>query len=222
MGQNIKEKFDAILADYDGTILDSMMHIAIITTELYRENGIEVDLHEFICQYIQPFNKLHQHFGLKSITEEDQENYSKRYWEISDQKKFKSEFFPEAIGVLKKLHEQGVQLGIVSAARKEDILSRFKDEGFSDLFDEDHIVGRSDKKVDAIIKFCQKNNLKPERVLMVGDAPSDIEYGKEAGVKTAGFVHKSYPEQVHTRLLARLQVLEPDYIFSDWNEFLDI
>lgn len=221
MQHNIREKFDAILADYDGTVLDSMMHLALNATEMYREHGIEVDPNEFICEYIQPFSKLHSHFGLKTDTEEEQVKLAKNYWEVSDRNNFRSEIFPEVLDVFKTLHRQGLQLGIISAAKRDAILSRFEEEGVSNLFDAEHVVGESDKKVEAILKFCEKNSLDPQRVLMIGDVPSDIDYGKQAKVKTAGFVYSGYDPEIHRRLWLRLEAIEPDYIFSDWQQLLD-
>ncbi len=214
----MKHKFDAILADYDGTVLDSMMHLALNCTEMYREQGIEVDPNEFICQYIQPFAKLHTHFGLQCTTIEEQDEYNRKYWVVSDRNNFRSEMFPDALETFKKLHAGGVQLGIVSAAKKDAIMDRLSEEGVANLFDKDHIVGESDRKVEAIKRFCEKNNLDPKRVLMIGDVPSDIEYGKQAGTLTAGFVYKGYDPEIYKRLRARLEQAQPDYIFSDWNE----
>ncbi|MDB4939697.1 MAG: HAD-superfamily hydrolase, subfamily variant 3 [Candidatus Doudnabacteria bacterium] len=216
MYQNIVGKFDALLADYDGTILNSMEHLALNAVEMYKEHGITVEVNEFICEYIQPFSKLHSHFGLKCDTLEEQEQFNKKYWTISDRNNFRSEFFPGALQTLKKLHQSGIQLGIVSAAKKQSILDRFSEERVADLFDAAHIVGESDRKVDAIKSFFQKNNLKPERVLMLGDVPSDLDYGKAAGVKVAGFVYSGYPKEVHARLKERLTQSEPDFIFEEW------
>lgn len=216
MELKISHKFDAVLADYDGTVLNSMEHLAINATEMYRQEGVEVELEEFICQYIQPFTKLHSHFGLKCETLEEQDLYNKKYWEVSDRNNFRSEMFPGALDALKRLHRNGLVLGIVSAAKKSAIHSRFEEEGVGNLFDGDHIVGESDRKVDAIKAFCVKNNLDPDKVLMIGDVPSDLEYGKQAGVKVAGFVWNGYPEKIFTRLKSRLEQTANDFIFSDW------
>src|SRR6185369_3961638 len=121
-------------------------------------------------------------------------------WIISDRNNFRSEFFSGALETLKKLHASQLQLGIVSAAKKQSILDRFMEEGVVGLFDAAHVVGESDRKVDAIKSFYQKNNLNPERVLMLGDVPSDLEYGKAAGVRVAGFVSSAYSKEVYDRL----------------------
>ncbi len=215
---NISGKFQAILADYDGTVLNSMEHLALNCVEMYKAEGLDVEVEEFICQYIQPFRTLHSHFGLKCETLEEQELYNKKYWEISEKNNFKSDFFPGAFDAFRRLKEKGLQRGIISAAKRDAILSRLVEENQSDLFDAKHVVGQSDSKVEAIKEFCRVNKLDPEQVLMVGDVPSDIEYGKLAGVKTAGFVFKEYSDKIFPRMKKRLEDVSPDYFFSDWKE----
>ncbi len=215
---NISEQFKAVLADYDGTVLDSMEHLALNGTEVFQSQGVKVDVEEFICQYIQPFSKLYAHFGLKCDTPEDVEVYKLKYWEVSHKNNFRSDFFPEVFEAFHRLKNSGVQLGIISAAKRDAILNRLAEEGKHDLFDAKHVVGESDSKVSAIQEFCRINNLRTDQVLMVGDVPSDIVYGKEAGVKTAGFVYSGYKEKIFSRMRQRLEESKPDFIFTDWKE----
>jgi HAD superfamily hydrolase (TIGR01549 family) len=217
---NLSDKFKGVLADYDGTVLDSMEHLAINGVEVLKSQGVQVEVEEFICQYIQPFRKLYTHFGLKCDSPEDLDVYLNKYWEISHKNNFKSGFFPEVFEAFHRLKDSGVQLGIISAAKRDAILNRLTEEGHSDLFDAKHVVGESDSKVAAIKEFCELNKLNPDQVLMVGDVPSDIEYGKAAGVKTAGFVYQGYNESIFARLKKRLEDAEPDFIFSNWKEIV--
>jgi phosphoglycolate phosphatase-like HAD superfamily hydrolase len=190
---NLSDKFKAVLADYDGTVLDSMEHLALNGVEVFKSQGVIVEVEEFICQYIQPFRKLYTHFGLKCDTPEEMEVYLNKYWEVSHKNNFRSDFFPEVFEAFLRLKGKGLQLGI---------------------------VGESDSKVAAIKEFCEINKLKPEEVLMVGDVPSDIEYGKTAGVRTAGFVYKGYPDKIFSRMKKRLEDAKPDFIFTDWKEII--
>jgi len=47
---------------------------------------------------------------------------------------------------------------------------------------------------EGIIRFIQMYNLKPQNVLMIGDAPSDIIAANNAGVEIASVVWDSYAE----------------------------
>jgi pyrophosphatase PpaX len=64
---------------------------------------------------------------------------------------------------------------------------------------------------EGIIKFIAHYNLKRERVLMVGDSPSDILAAHEAGVKIASVVWDSYAKDEVLRL-------NSDYVFETVEE----
>ena len=78
-------------------------------------------------------------------------------------------------------------------------------------------VKKHKPSAEGIIKFLTEFNLAPEKVLMIGDSPSDIKASRDAGVKIASVVWDSY---------AKDKVLElgSDYVFnkvSELKEFLE-
>lgn len=93
------------------------------------------------------------------------------------------------------LKKSGVILGIFTGKGRTSSLITLNFLGIRELFD--MIVTGDDVKnhkpsPEGIIKFIRTFNLKPEEVLMVGDAPSDIKAAIEAGVNIASVVWDSY------------------------------
>ncbi|MFN3693835.1 MAG: HAD family hydrolase, partial [Ignavibacterium sp.] len=115
-------------------------------------------------------------------------------------------------------------LGIFTGKGRTSSLITLNFLGIRDLFE--MIVTGDDVKnhkpsPEGIIKFIQTFNLKPEEVLMIGDAPSDIKAAKEAGVHIASVVWDSYSAD-EVRKLNKENVFETveqlrNYIFSKGN-----
>ena len=69
---------------------------------------------------------------------------------------------------------------------------------------------------EGILKFIEKFNLLPEKVLMIGDSPSDIKASRAAGVEVASVLWDSYSKD-------KVLELKSDYLFhtvSELREFL--
>lgn len=93
------------------------------------------------------------------------------------------------------LKNAGMILGIFTGKGRTSSLITLNFLGIRNLFD--MIVTGDDVKnhkpsPEGIIKFIKTFNLKPEEVLMIGDAPSDIKAAIEAGVNIASVVWDSY------------------------------
>ncbi|NEP06724.1 MAG: HAD family hydrolase [Okeania sp. SIO2G4] len=94
-----------------------------------------------------------------------------------------SPIFIGSLEVLKYLWEKGIKLGILSAASTKAVQNFVKYYQLKDYIQLEMGVDDSPSKPDPelFLQACQKLGVTPDKVLMVGDSPMDIEMAKKAG-----------------------------------------
>ncbi len=210
--KEIQELFDAVLFDWDGVLYDSMENLAKGAVEVCREFGVEVDVKKFLETYDQPYQVWYGKLGIPADNEDAHQYIRCLYHnEILPMlgKQKKDTMFSDAVGTLRDLKVRGLKLGIVSAGREEDIQKVLKENDIEDIFD--YASFRADNKTEAIRRICEDSDLDPERVLMVGDLPSDLRDARKAGVKLAGVARFEEGRD-------RLGSYDPDYMLGGLGE----
>ena len=208
-------KLDTMLFDLDGTLIDSIHLIKECFRLTLKEHVPETEYSESdILEMIGP--PLSVTFAPMADTEEKLAamitSYRKYYKEL--------EFslvsvFPHVVETLRQLKEKGFYLGVVTTKFRESAepsLRYFEIERYLDV-----LIGLDDAEKhkphpEPILKAL--DGLPHHQVLMVGDAPSDIMAGKNAGVLTCG-VSWSIKK-------AELEATKPDYWITDFRELIAI
>lgn len=184
-------KFKGIIFDIDGTltftnqlIFDSFNYIA--EKHLNKKFSVE----EIIALFGPTEDVI-----LKQMFPDKYEEVRKDYYEYYHQNHNIALLYDGIKELLLDLKNSGVILGIFTGKGKTSSLITLNFLGIRELFD--MIVTGDDVKnhkpsPEGIIKFINTFALKPEEVLMVGDAPSDIKAANEAKVNIASVVWDSY------------------------------
>lgn len=121
--------------------------------------------------------------------------------------------------ILEFLKNKNYPLGIFTGKGREASMITLKYLGVDKYFDlivTGDDVNNHKPSADGIFKFVNHFNLKPEKVLMIGDSVSDVKAAKEAGVKIASVLWDSYGHE-------KVKSMGSDYYFSsveELNEFL--
>lgn len=216
----MKSRFKAIIFDIDGTltftnqlIFDSFNHIA----EKYLKKRFSDE--EIIALFGPTEDVI-----LKQMFPDKFDEVRKDYYEYYHRNHEIAQLYDGIKELLIDLKNAGVILGIFTGKGRTSSLITLNFLGIRDLFD--MIVTGDDVKnhkpsPEGILKFIQTFNLKPEEVLMIGDAPSDIKAAREAGVHIASVVWDSYSAN-EVRKLNKETVFETveqlrNYIFSKGN-----
>ncbi len=121
-----------------------------------------------------------------------------------------------AVETLKKLHEEGYKIGIISTRSHEGIEGLLKDNGLESYIDD--ICGLKDVEnlkpdPEAIFKLINKNKWNREAV-MIGDSLMDIRCGKNYGAFTVAFLNNPKRSEQLSR--------EANRCISDMNDLLEI
>ncbi len=205
-----------VIFDLDGTltstnelIFDSFNHIA----EIYHgKRYTEAE----IIELFGPTEEGVIYEWMKDKADSAIKDYMEFYFENHEAKVKAFEGMEECIQLVK---EKGKNPGIFTGKgrRTTDItLAKLDFEKYFELIVTGDDVVNHKPAPDGILKYTKKYNLKPEEVLMIGDAPADIIASRGAGCKVASLLWDSYA-------VSKIHEMKPDYKFnsvSELKEFL--
>lgn len=210
------KKYDTILFDLDGTILDT--NELIITSFLEALKGT-VD--ESFCRNdIIPsmgaplIDQMKKFSGLEEV-DHLIEAYRKVNLELHDEY---VKAFDNVAEVLKQLHDAGIKMGIVTTKMRLTTEKGLALTGLASFMDAiitiDDVVNPK-PHAEPVEKALSILNAKPEHTLMVGDSTFDILAGINAGTDTVGVSWSLKGEQI-------LRDAGAHYIIRDMRELLEL
>ena len=184
----VRPEIKAFIFDLDGTIVNSME--GIITTVL--EYLFEKEQQQFSREKIEelfgtPLEKLFK-ILIPRLTEEEtmlylkeiRAKYAENHTEITP-------LFPEVKALLEELHAKGYKMGVASTKFKKFVVEILEHYNILDFFDvvlSGYEVANHKPAPDILLKAAEMLDLTPKECLYIGDAPTDVEAGKRAGMVT--------------------------------------
>jgi len=237
--QELKEKLQsgslrAIIFDFDGTLLDIREILEKSIEEILIEKNINVDM-ETTIQEIGALLETIQGYPLPKVVLESFEIF-KHITSLQDLSYFKQlrtavEIFakyleysknapllPGVKPLLKKL-SKSFDLFIVSHNKTETIIDHLEKEGISNFFKgiygSDRIPVQKPDPLALQPPLETYNNKKRNEFVMIGDMPSDITAGIEAGFWTIGVASGVSKKEI-------LSDYKPDLLIDSLDDFLQM
>lgn len=237
--QELKEKLQsgslrAIIFDFDGTLLDIREILEKSIEEILIEKNINVDM-ETTIQEIGALLETIQGYPLPKVVLESFEIF-KHITSLQDLSYFKQlrtavEIFakyleysknapllPGVKPLLKKLNKS-FDLFIVSHNKTETIIDHLEKEGISNFFKgiygSDRIPVQKPDPLALQPPLETYNNKKRNEFVMIGDMPSDITAGIEAGFWTIGVASGVSKKEI-------LSDYKPDLLIDSLDDFLQM
>lgn len=205
--------FDGIIFDVDGTLAETHELIFASFNHVAEKYLNKLLTNEEIVALFGPTEDV----ILKEWMKDDYESARKDYFEFYESKHSEmAEIFPglrEAVSIIK---EHNILLGIFTGKGRGSAEITLKSIGLYDQFDmilSGDDVDEHKPSPDGINRFIKQYNLKPERVLMVGDAIHDVMASESAGVKCALVLWDEYSRN-------RCKECKTDYRFNKVDEFI--
>lgn len=199
-----------VLFDFDGTIADTFSTIV----RLFNLHSYEFRLPKLTSREIDNFRslglrevlykyKLHL-FKLPFIAKKIRDKLNKKIKQVKT--------FPNIQGVLFKLKENQVRLGILSSNSKENI-EKFLRANDLMIFDFIHSESNIFGKGRALKTLLKNYRLKKNEVIYIGDEVRDIEACHENGVKIVSVTWGFNKKEI-------LKKNKPDYLIDNPQEIL--
>lgn len=208
-----QQKFDAVLFDLDGTILDTTDFIIkafkyslrfhlnkkVTLTEVRNIAGLPLDE----CYRIVT--------GLKEV-----DHLTKSHHDFQAKNLSMVKTFPNTLKTLQALKKAGIAVAAVTT-RCGHVETALQAVGIYDYFKfiiTPNEVKETKPHPKPLLRALELLSVNPEKALMIGDSPVDIQAGKNAKVKTVAALYG-----VHGKKLLKEN---PDYVIDDISQTLPI
>ncbi len=179
--------FEAILFDFDGTVIDTNELIILSYKHAFKTVlGYDISLEEILGLFGRPLLiSLQEDYGM--------ENGEKLYWAFREFNESRHDEIAKPFnGIPETIYEfrnNGFKTGIVTSKRMEMLKRGLKLLNLENSFDV--LIAAEDTKEhkpspEPLICACERLNVKPCNTLYVGDSVFDILCAKNAGVKSCG------------------------------------
>jgi len=198
-----------LLFDWDGTLADSAGLGLLAFQQSFAELGFAFPLEIYEANYSPNWYATYEALGLP-----------KEKWQAADDlwlKHYGPHTAPLIEGVaetLLDLQHKGYRLGVVSSGSESRVCREIEQSALRGAFQavicNEHIVNKKPHPEGLELAMGRLGSTNTESCY-VGDAPEDIQMGKQAGVLTIG-VRSAYPSS------ARLLAANPDLYFESLGE----
>lgn len=191
-------RFDTFIFDLDGTLLDTVPDLTLLTNRILREVGESEHTQEEILSYVGAGVRRLIYLAMPPDAPEEKVDHAMDLWNA-----YFMDYYHHTepyLGIPQLLHdlrERGDALGVVSNKLQSgvDRIMDIKLPGAVDL-----MYGESDvtpRKPDptGIMHAMTALHATPERTVYVGDSPNDIVAGHRAGCATAAVLWGYHDEQ---------------------------
>jgi HAD superfamily hydrolase (TIGR01549 family) len=206
------ESISTILFDWDGTIVDSAQLGLNAYYKVFAELGCEFSEETYNANYSPNWDKTYEALGLPREKWERADTLWRFHYDAQA-----PQLIEGAADTLAKMHANGFRLGVVSSGNDDRVNREIDQFGLRDLFEvvmcHEHITQRKPHPEGLHLALERMAVLRTEAAY-VGDAPEDIQMGKEARVLTVG-VCGNYP--CSSRVLAAA----PDIYLQSITELVD-
>jgi HAD superfamily hydrolase (TIGR01509 family) len=198
---NCTGSITTLLFDWDGTLADSAGLGLIAFQKTFVDLGVAFPLEVYEATYSPNWYATYEALGLpKEKWQAADDLWLKHYGEQTAQ------LIEGAAQTLLDLQQKGYRLGVVSSGSESRVCREIEQAVLTELFEvvvcNEHIVNKKPHPEGLEIALARLDSVS-SKSCYVGDAPEDIEMGKQAGVLTVG-VRSSYPSS------ARVLSANPD------------
>lgn len=202
-----------LFLDLNGTIIDDWDSFFVGVSATFKHYGVKCPSLEECIRIIASsgdYLEFYRKYGITSIERDDlYKIYAPAYYAHKDDVKL----IPHVYKTLEYLKNSGVEIHIVTAARKDLAEYLIYEANLEQYCDGIHFhVHNKQAQVKAIIDGL---DISPEECAMMGDLPSDVAHAKNAGIKGIAFLNKHVPRDVFSELH------DMDYATPYFNGLLD-
>lgn len=216
----INKKFDAVIFDLDGTLVDSMWVWAEIDKQFLGKRNIEVpsDMDQELegMSFTETAQYFKERFKLEMSVDEIKAEWNENAWTFYTQQ---VPLKKGAKAFLDFLKSHNIKLGIATSNSVLLVEAVLKSLGIQDYFQQIKTsceVGRGKPFPDIYLKVAEDLGVTPDRCLVFEDIPNGVRAGKNAGM-TAWCIKDRQEESVweEAKSLA-------DHAVNDYEEVMDL
>ena len=188
-------RFDLIVFDWDGTIVDSTAMIALCIQNAAADLGLTVPTLEQASHVIG----LGLHDALSravpELTAGRIEEFSARYRHHWFACEHEVVLFDGIREMLVELSERGLPLAVATGKSRRGLARAFDQTGLGALFDASRCADETHPKPHPamLLELAEELTVEPARIVMIGDTTHDLEMAAAAGAAGIGVTYGAHP-----------------------------
>lgn len=213
-------RFKGICFDFDGTLADTRIGVIRTFQATFREMGLEVPSEEKISSTIglvlpEAFGKASSQINTPQLAEEAASIYRRVFPEVGMAVTTAFEGVPQ---LLETLRESGIIMMVTTSRSHASLEALAEQLGirsyFVAMYGAEDVVNHKPAP-DLVNLALEKQNLRPEEVLVVGDTVFDLLMGQGAGCAVCGVTWGNHSA-------AQLRCAKPDFVVDTISELLQL
>lgn len=192
-------RFDLIVFDWDGTIVDSAASIADCIRSAAADLELAVPTLEQARHVIGLGLLDALAHAVPGLAHDRAEEFSARYRHHYLAREPHIVLFDGMQAVLDELYASGVPLAVATGKTRRGLARAFESSGLGQLFAASRCADESHSKPHPamLLQLADELNVKPQRMLMIGDTTHDLQMAAAAGVAALGV---TYGAHLHAHL----------------------
>ena len=195
-------RFDTLVFDLDGTLLDTLPDLVVLTNAALAEHGFPSRTTDEIHSFVGNGARALMYQAVPAGTPADQAEAVMHRWKelypvLGNKLTEPYPHMPETLAELKRL---GIRLGVLSNKFDQgvrDVIDEYLPDLFGVMYGEcDQIPRKPDPT--GLLRTIRELGSTPERTAYVGDSPGDVKVARNAGTFAIG-VGWGYHDAAHLR-----------------------
>ena len=205
------KRYDLIVFDWDGTVMDSTAVIANSIQAACRDLDLSVPSDETARHVIGMALLPALRHAVPDAPENMYEPLVARYRHHFLSQDDTILLFAEARETIIELHEAGYWLAVATGKNRNGLDRALQSSGLTDYFHATRTADQTFSKPHPamLYEIMEELGRVPERVLMVGDTTHDLQMAINAGVDAVGVTHGAHPVE-------QLRALNPLALLDDF------
>ncbi len=209
----MNKRYDLIVFDWDGTVMDSTAIIAASIQSACRDLHLPVPDDDMARHVIGLGLMQALRHAVPTAPEEMYEPLVARYRHHFLSQNDAIPLFDQARETIIELHEAGYQLAVATGKNRNGLDHALQSTHMREYFHATRTADRTFSKPHPamLLEIMEELDVQAERVLMVGDTTHDLQMAINAGVDVVGVTHGAHPEH-------QLRELKPLALLNDFAE----
>lgn len=207
----MKKRYDLIVFDWDGTVMDSTAVIASSIQAACRDLDMPVPSDEAARYVIGMGLAEALRHAVPEVHEPLYESLALRYRHHFLSQDAAIPLFADARETIVELHGQGYRLAVATGKNRNGLNRALATSGLGEYFHATRTADQTFSKPHPamLLELMDELGLSAERVLMVGDTTHDLQMAINAGVDAVGVTHGAHPAE-------QLRELNPLALLDDF------
>ncbi len=209
--KQMAKRYDLIVFDWDGTVMDSTAIIAGSIQAACRDLKLPVPDDETARHVIGLSLVQALRHAVPDAPEEKYEQLAARYRHHFLSQNEAIPLFEQARETIVELHDAGYQLAVATGKNRNGLDHALESTRMGEYFHATRTADRSFSKPHPamLLEIMDELDVQPERTLMIGDTTHDLQMAINAGVDAVGVTHGAHPED-------QLRELKPVALLNDF------